>query len=232
MDNPEVRAFVFLNVNGADLHLVKGNALVLEGQQHIGFVLEPVAGYVHQLLHHIPGDGTQAGLGVGDGHSHEQFEDGRGGVVAEAAAGGDVIQGKVPAAQGGVAGLQHVFAAGPGIGGVMLVVPVHGDNAQTLRTVFQEIAERVFQRGSFALVHFMVQQVDFRMLGSQIREIVKVFRLAAVVHQNDMGKPVFQQAVNHGDQLFIRVQRGQYNGNFGQIVQINLLFSSAQNQSS
>ena len=78
----------------------------------------------------------------------------------------------------------------------------------------------------------MVQQVDFRMLGSQIREIVKVFRLAAVVHQNDMGKPVFQQAVNHGDQLFIRVQRGQYNGNFGQIVQIILLFSSAQNQSS
>src|SRR5699024_7240697 len=40
VDIPEVRAFVFLDVSGADLHLVKGNSLVLEGQQHIGFILK------------------------------------------------------------------------------------------------------------------------------------------------------------------------------------------------
>ena len=61
----------------------------------------------------------------------------------------------------------------------------------------------------------MVQQVDFRMLGRQISEVVQVFLLAAVVDQDDVGETVFKQSVYHGNELFIRIKRGQDYGDFG-----------------
>ena len=92
-------AFVLLDVHGADLYLVKGDTKVLEGQQHIGFVLEPIAVDLIQGGKVLDGDGPEARLGVGDGHAAEDFEHQGGGVVAEPAAGGNIRQRKVPAAQ-------------------------------------------------------------------------------------------------------------------------------------
>ena len=57
----------------------------------------------------------------------------------------------------------------------------------------------------------MGQQVDFGMLPDRILEIMQVLRFAAVVDQNDVGKAVFQQAVNDGGELLVRVQGGQNN---------------------
>ena len=92
VNHPEVGAFVFLNVNGADLHLVKGNTLGFEGEKHVRLIFKPVAVDIHQLLQNLPGDGPQAGLGVGNCHTHEDLEDGGGGAVAEAAPGGNLRQ--------------------------------------------------------------------------------------------------------------------------------------------
>jgi len=61
----------------------------------------------------------------------------------------------------------------------------------------------------------VVQQGDLGMLGSQVGEIVQIFLLAAIVHQNNIGKTVFQQTVHNGDQLLIRVKGGQNHGDFG-----------------
>ena len=113
-------------------------------------------------------------------------------MVAEAAPGGDVVQRKVPAAQGDPAGFQHMQAASPGVLRVVLIVAVHSDDAQTLGPVVEEIPEGVFQGRTFALVDFMMEQGDLRMQGGKIGEIVQVFGLAAVVDQNNIGKAIFQ----------------------------------------
>ena len=136
-------------------------------------------------------------------------------MVSEAAPGRDMIQGEVPAAQGGAAGLQHMLAAGFRIGGVVLVVPVHGDNPQSGRPLVQEIPECGFQGGALAPVYLVMEQVDFRVLGSQTLEIMEIFRFASIVHQNNIGKPIFQQAVDYGNQLLIRIQGRQDHGNTG-----------------
>ena len=43
VNHPEMGGLVLLYVHGADLDLVKINAVFLHGEQHIGFVLKPVA---------------------------------------------------------------------------------------------------------------------------------------------------------------------------------------------
>ena len=144
-------------------------------------------------------------MGVGDGHAHEDLEDGGGGLVAEAASGGNIRLVEIPAAQNGVAGFQHVLTAGPGIGGMVLVVAVYGDDAIAIGPVFQEPAEGILQGRALAFVHFMVKQMDLRVLGSQIGKIMKIFLLASVVDQDDIGEAVFQQAVDDGDELLIRI---------------------------
>ena len=129
VDYPEMGAFVVLDVNRADFRFVEGNALILEGQQHIGLILEPVSVNLGQLGKDGSGDGSQSGLGIGNVHAHENLEDRRGGAVAEPASGGHVGKGKVPAAQDDTAGFQHFLAAGSGVLRVVLVIAVHGDNA-------------------------------------------------------------------------------------------------------
>ena len=54
-----------------------------------------------------------------------------------------------------------------------------------------------------------------KLLGSQIGKIVQIFGLAAVVDQNDVAEAVFQQAVDDGDQLLVRVKGGEHHGNPG-----------------
>ena len=51
--------------------------------------------------------------------------------------------------------------------------------------------------------------MDFRMQPGRVLKIVKVLRFAPVVDQDNVGKAVFQQAVNDGGELFVRVQGGQ-----------------------
>ena len=208
-------AFVFLDVHGADLHLVKGKTLGFEGQQHIGLILEPVAGHIHQLLYSLPGQSPQAGLGVGDGHAAEDLEYHGGGFVAEAAPGGDILLIEVPAAQHAVTGFQHMLTAGAGVRRVVLVVAVHGDYAQPVGAVFQKPPEGVLQGCALALVYLMVEKNNLRVGSGGVGKVVQILRLAAVVYQNDVGEAILQQAVNDGVQLFIRIQRGQNHGNIG-----------------
>ena len=51
--------------------------------------------------------------------------------------------------------------------------------------------------------------------GGKIGEVMQVLRLAAVVHQNDIGKAVLEQSIHHSDELFIGVQGGKNHGNAG-----------------
>ena len=215
VNHPEMGAFVLLNINRADFLLVKGNALILEGQQHIGLVFKPIAVHLRQLVQIACGNGAQPCLGVGNRHAHEDFENSRGGAVAEPASGGHVRLGKVPAAQDNTAGFQHFLAAGAGILRMMLVVAVHGDNAQTVRPVLENIPEGVLQSCALALVGLVVQQGDFRVLGCKVVEVVQIFGLAAVVDQDNIGKTIFQQSVHHGDQLVVGIQGRQNHGNSG-----------------
>ena len=97
---------------------------------------------------------------------------------------------------------------------MMLVVAVYGDNADTVGPVFQEPPEGGFQGSALAPVHFVVEKVNFRMIFGGIRKVVQVFRLTAIVHQDNVGKAIFQQAVNNGIELFVRVQGGQDHGEF------------------
>ena len=61
----------------------------------------------------------------------------------------------------------------------------------------------------------MVEQVNFGMGSGGILKVVKIFRLAAVIDQNNVGKTVFQQTVDDSVQLFVRIQGGQDYGDLG-----------------
>ena len=206
---------VFLYVDGADLHLVKGDSVGLHSQEHIGLVLKPVSVHLGERFHCAAGDGPQTRLGIGKGYAAEQLEHQGGGAVAEPASGGHIRQGKIPAAQGHAAGLQHVNSAGPGIFRVVLVVPVHGDNPQPLRTVGKEPGKSGFQGGAFAPVYLVGQQGNLRMSRCRIGKVVQLLFPAAVIDKDNILKAIFQEPVNHSGELFIRVQGGQYNRNFG-----------------
>ena len=117
-------------------------------------------------------------------------------------------------------GFQHLFTAGPGIGRVMLVVAVDRYNTGAFGPVFQEVTEGVFQSCALTLIHLVMEQVDLGVLGGQICKVVKVFCLTAVVDQNDIGKTMLQQTVNDGNELFIRIKRGQNDRDFGQVCHI------------
>ena len=60
----EVGAFVFFDIHGADLHFTVGNILLLQTQQHIGFIFKPVTADGAEYLHRISWNGTKTGLGV------------------------------------------------------------------------------------------------------------------------------------------------------------------------
>ena len=209
----EVGAFVLLDVNGADFYLVKGNAVCLHFQQHIGFVLKAVAGHLGEKFQGVPGESAQAGLGIGQGNAAEQLEHRRGGLVAEAAAGRHMGQGKIPAAQGDAPGFQGMLTAGAGVFGVVLIVAVHGDHGLPLGAVLQKPGECRLEGSALAPVDLVVKQLDFGMGCGGIGKVVKVFRLASVVDQDDVGKALAEQTVNHGVQLFVRVKRGENDGN-------------------
>ena len=130
-----------------------------------------------------------------------------------------MVQCEVTAAQNQMTGLQHALAAASGILGMVLVVTVHRYNAETVGTVFQEIAESILQCGTLALVDLVVQQVDnIGMSGSFFLEIVQVFLLAAVVYKNNVGKAILQKTVDDRVELLIGIQRGEYDRDFGKIV--------------
>ena len=80
---------------------------------------------------------------------------------------------------------------------MVLIVAIHGDYTGMIRAIFQEPVECRFQRGTFAQVDRMLQQLDFGMCGSCIGKIMKVLRLTAIIDQNDVLKTVFQQTFDH-----------------------------------
>ena len=211
-------AFVFLNIDGADLHLTVGDLLLLHGQQHIGFILEPVALDMAEGFHRRPGDGPQTGLGIGELHAAENFEDSAGDVVAVPAAFRNMTQGKIPASQDHLSGPEHFQGAGQCVLRVVLIVPVYGDNAKTVGTVLEKPFEGCLQGSTLATVDLMVQYLYLRK-GSSLLKVMQIFRLASVVDQNDMGKSCFQQPVDDRSQFFVRVQRGKNNADVRQILQ-------------
>ena len=103
---------------------------------------------------------------------------------------------------------------GAGILRVVLVVSVHRDDARSLRPVFQEPGESGFEGRALAAVAGMLQQMHLG-VGRGGLEIMPVFGLASVVDQDDVLKAVCNQSLNHGEELLIRIQRGQNHGNFG-----------------
>ena len=121
-------------------------------KQHICLIFEPVAVNIHQFLHHSPGQCPKAGLGIGDGHAHEDLEYKRCDAVAAAASGRNLGQGEVPDAQGDPAPLRHIHSAGSGVLRVVLGITVYGDHTQLMGTVLKKPAEGGFQRGTFAPV--------------------------------------------------------------------------------
>ena len=58
------------------------------------------------------------------------------------------------------------------------------------------------------VVRPVMQKVYLRMLGGFFK-VMHIFRLAAVVHKDDIRKTVFQKTVDHGGQFFVGVQRRQ-----------------------
>ena len=104
---------------------------------------------------------------------------------------------------------------------MVLIVPVHGDHSQPLGPVFQKVGEGGFQGRSLAPVHLVVQQVDLFVCIRRMLKPGKIFRLGAVVDQNNVRKAVFQEPVDHRVQLLIRVQGGQDNRNARKICHIN-----------
>ena len=150
-------AFVLLDINGADLHLVKGNTVFLQRQQHIGLVLKAVTLDGIKDLQRFSRNGTQAGLGVGDLHAAEYLKHRRCDAVALAAAGRYMGQAEIPHAKGQKAVLCHMQSAGLGVLGMMLVIAVHRHHAQLLGAVFQEPGKGCLQRSALAPVDGMVQ---------------------------------------------------------------------------
>ena len=108
-----------------------------------------------------------------------------------------------------------MLTAGLGVLRVVLIVAIHGDNAQAVRAVFKEITEGVLQRRALAFIDLMMEQGNFRVLGGKIGKVVQVFGLAAVVDQNNIGKAVLEQSIHHGHELFVRVKGGKNHGNSG-----------------
>ena len=94
-------------------------------------------------------------------------------MVSEAASGRHMGQGKIPAAQNHMAGFQHPLRAGSGVLRVVLIVPVHGDNALSLRAIFQEVGKGGFQGRPLAPVHRVVEQMD---LGGGVRRVAWTHR--------------------------------------------------------
>ena len=225
-------AFVFFNIHRANLDFLEGDVLLLQHQQHIGFVLEAVSFNTQHCGQIFAGNGPQAGLRIGDGHADEKFEDAAGGLVAEAAAKRNVRMIKIPDTQGDLAAFCHGFRTGKNIQLVMLSVTVHCDNTHTLRAMEQKIIDGGLQRGTLAPVHRMVQQRNFRMGGSSIGEIMKIFRLAAVVDQQDIPETYLQKPVDDFRKLIIRIQRGQDDADTIQIGHNSLLSKKAVAQPS
>ena len=95
----------------------------------------------------------------------------------------------------------------------MLVVAVYGDNALAVGPVFQEIGKGGFESRALAPVDRMVQQGHFLMGVRRPLEPGEIFRLGAVVDQNNVRKSVLEQPLDHRVQLLVRVQGGEHYGN-------------------
>ena len=215
LNRAEVGRLILLNVHGTDLYFIKFDSVILHSQQHIGFVFETLTLDGAQDFQIGTGNDAQTGLGIGEGHTHENLKDGGSGLVAKTASGRHMIQREVTAAQCNAAGFQHFFAAAARVLGMVLVVTVHRDHTETIGPVCQEVAEGVLQRGTLALIDLVVQQVnDIGMCGSFGFKVVKIFGLAAVVDQNDVRKAILQKTVDDRVELLIGIQRGQDNGDF------------------
>ena len=119
-----------------------------------------------------------------------------------------------------MAGSQQVQRTGTGVHLVVLIVAVHGHHTKLIRPVNQKIIECGFQRRTLAPVHRVVQQGDFRMRRGSVRKVMQIFRLGAVIDQDNILKAHFQQTVDDRCQLFIGIQGGQYNRDFCQILHI------------
>ena len=215
-------AGVFLYVDGTDGNFLEGKTGLLHFQQYIGFVFEPVTADLRQLGQNIPGECSQACLGVRQGHAHKGLEHKAGNPVAGLASGRHIRLGKIPDTKDNLFRFQHPQGAGANILAVVLIVAVYGDNALLLRSVFQEPGDGGFQRCTFAPVLAVVQQMDLGMLCGGF-EIMQILRFAAVVEQDDIGKALVNQTVDHGKQLLVGIQRGEYDADFMKIAHKKLL---------
>ena len=160
----EVGPPVFLQIDGANLHLPPGDAPLLQGQQHVGLILIPVPGHGGELLQipagvqKLPRDPAQAGLGVGEGHAAEHPKHPPGDPVARSGAGRHLGPGKVPAAQNHPLLRQHLLGAGQGVLRVVLAVAVYRHHAGAVGPVLQQPGEGGLHGRPLAPVHAVAQK--------------------------------------------------------------------------
>ena len=133
-----------------------------------------------ECLYRMGGNGSKTGLGIGNGHTNHDLEYAAGDVVAHTAARRNMGQAEIPAAENDLVRSHHLLRACFGVGWVMLVVTVHGDDTGGIRAVLQEPGEGGFQRRALSTVDFVMQQVHFRVCGGSFK-VVEIFRFAAVV---------------------------------------------------
>jgi len=215
--------FIFFDVHRADLYFRERNVFLLQQQEHIGFVLKPVARNIQHSGQKRTGNGPQTGLRIGNGQAYEKFEDTAGEFVAETAAEWYIRLVKIPDAQGEFAPFCHGFCTGKNVCRLVLTVTVHGNYAHAIGPVFQKITEGGLQGRALAPVHMVVQQSDLRMGFSRVDEMMEIFRLAAIIDQQNIPKTHFQKSGDDNMQFFIRVQRGQDHGDVSHLGHGDLL---------
>ena len=93
----------------------------------------------------------------------------------------------------------------------MLPVAVDRDDAAHLGQIVEHIAEGRFQRAALAAVIAVVEHRDGLVL-SGLGKIWLVRAVAAIVHHDDLPEALLKQPVDNAEDLFIRVQTRQHDG--------------------
>ena len=166
-----------------------------------------IAGNAAKKRELCPGNGTQAGLGVGNGHAHKDLENKRGDLIAVAALKWDIRLIKITDAQDDVTGFCHMQRTGAGIFGMVLIVAVHGDDAQRIRSVFQHPAEGGLQGSALAAVDFMLEDGHAFDGGHLVKDGL-ILLAAAVIDDDSPGEAAFTQLADISWQTVIRLQGG------------------------
>ena len=87
--------------------------------------------------------------------------------------------------------------------------PMNGDNTFELRKLFRNVDKAVFQGTPLSAVHLVRQHSALLMRGSLL-EPVQMLRITAVVDNDDMLEAAFDKPLDNTFELFIRIERRQY----------------------